>query len=59
MSTYKLQVVSNSSNHWSNNAFFFKTLLAKAKEELEAEKRELVRTLEKRSLEVEHLNGLD
>uniref|UniRef100_A0AAQ4PKG5 Nucleoprotein TPR n=1 Tax=Gasterosteus aculeatus aculeatus TaxID=481459 RepID=A0AAQ4PKG5_GASAC len=27
-----------------------------AKEELEAEKRELVRTLEKRSLEVEHLN---
>uniref|UniRef100_A0AAQ4QF74 Nucleoprotein TPR n=1 Tax=Gasterosteus aculeatus aculeatus TaxID=481459 RepID=A0AAQ4QF74_GASAC len=32
------------------------TLLAKAKEELEAEKRELVRTLEKRSLEVEHLN---
>ncbi|XP_075944416.1 translocated promoter region b, nuclear basket protein isoform X3 [Anarhichas minor] len=32
------------------------TLLAKAKEELEAEKRELVRTLERRSLEVEHLN---
>uniref|UniRef100_A0AAQ4RTB8 Nucleoprotein TPR n=1 Tax=Gasterosteus aculeatus aculeatus TaxID=481459 RepID=A0AAQ4RTB8_GASAC len=56
MSTYKLQVVSNSTNHSSNNAFFFKTLLAKAKEELEAEKRELVRTLEKRSLEVEHLN---
>uniref|UniRef100_A0AAQ4P610 Nucleoprotein TPR n=1 Tax=Gasterosteus aculeatus aculeatus TaxID=481459 RepID=A0AAQ4P610_GASAC len=56
MSTYKLQVVSNSTNHSSNNAFFFKTLLAKAKEELEAEKRELVRTLEKRSLEVEQLN---
>ncbi|CAG11616.1 unnamed protein product, partial [Tetraodon nigroviridis] len=33
-----------------------KTLLAKAKEELEAEKRELVRTLERRSSEVEHLN---
>uniref|UniRef100_A0A8C9ZXW1 Nucleoprotein TPR n=1 Tax=Sander lucioperca TaxID=283035 RepID=A0A8C9ZXW1_SANLU len=32
------------------------TLLSKAKEELEAEKRELVRTLERRSLEVEHLN---
>uniref|UniRef100_A0A8D0A0T8 Nucleoprotein TPR n=1 Tax=Sander lucioperca TaxID=283035 RepID=A0A8D0A0T8_SANLU len=29
------------------------------KEELEAEKRELVRTLERRSLEVEHLNGMD
>uniref|UniRef100_A0A8C9ZWD0 Nucleoprotein TPR n=1 Tax=Sander lucioperca TaxID=283035 RepID=A0A8C9ZWD0_SANLU len=35
------------------------TLLSKAKEELEAEKRELVRTLERRSLEVEHLNGMD
>ncbi|XP_034002846.1 translocated promoter region b, nuclear basket protein isoform X2 [Trematomus bernacchii] len=32
------------------------TLLSKAKEELEAEKRELLRTLEKRSLQVEHLN---
>uniref|UniRef100_A0A3Q0S4T6 Nucleoprotein TPR n=1 Tax=Amphilophus citrinellus TaxID=61819 RepID=A0A3Q0S4T6_AMPCI len=32
------------------------TLLSKAKEELEAEKRELVRTLERRSLEVENLN---
>uniref|UniRef100_A0A3B4UDA7 Nucleoprotein TPR n=1 Tax=Seriola dumerili TaxID=41447 RepID=A0A3B4UDA7_SERDU len=32
------------------------TLLSKAKEELEAEKRDLVRTLERRSLEVEHLN---
>ncbi|XP_029285243.1 translocated promoter region b, nuclear basket protein [Cottoperca gobio] len=32
------------------------TLLSKAKEELEAEKRELVRTLDRRSLEVEHLN---
>uniref|UniRef100_A0A3Q3LFU0 Nucleoprotein TPR n=1 Tax=Mastacembelus armatus TaxID=205130 RepID=A0A3Q3LFU0_9TELE len=31
-------------------------LLTKAKEELETEKRELVRTLERRSLEVEHLN---
>ncbi|KAJ0065485.1 hypothetical protein NL108_012443 [Boleophthalmus pectinirostris] len=31
-------------------------LLSKAREELEAEKRELVRTLERRSLEVEHLN---
>uniref|UniRef100_A0A667W9N6 Nucleoprotein TPR n=1 Tax=Myripristis murdjan TaxID=586833 RepID=A0A667W9N6_9TELE len=31
-------------------------LLSKAKEELEAEKRELVRTLERRSLEVEHSN---
>uniref|UniRef100_A0A8C3AJ24 Nucleoprotein TPR n=1 Tax=Cyclopterus lumpus TaxID=8103 RepID=A0A8C3AJ24_CYCLU len=31
-------------------------LLAKTKEELEIEKRELVRTLERRSLEVEHLN---
>uniref|UniRef100_A0A3B3ZID7 Nucleoprotein TPR n=1 Tax=Periophthalmus magnuspinnatus TaxID=409849 RepID=A0A3B3ZID7_9GOBI len=30
--------------------------LSKAREELEAEKRELVRTLERRSLEVEHLN---
>uniref|UniRef100_A0A3Q3LD13 Nucleoprotein TPR n=1 Tax=Mastacembelus armatus TaxID=205130 RepID=A0A3Q3LD13_9TELE len=34
-------------------------LLTKAKEELETEKRELVRTLERRSLEVEHLNGID
>ncbi|KAF3835338.1 hypothetical protein F7725_027896 [Dissostichus mawsoni] len=34
------------------------TLLSKAKEELEAEKRELLRTLEKRSLQVEHLNGM-
>uniref|UniRef100_A0A3B4X1R9 Nucleoprotein TPR n=1 Tax=Seriola lalandi dorsalis TaxID=1841481 RepID=A0A3B4X1R9_SERLL len=32
--------------------------LSKAKEELEAEKRDLVRTLERRSLEVEHLNDL-
>uniref|UniRef100_A0A3B3BI52 Nucleoprotein TPR n=1 Tax=Oryzias melastigma TaxID=30732 RepID=A0A3B3BI52_ORYME len=32
------------------------TLLSKAKENLETEKRELVRTLERRSLEVEHLN---
>ncbi|KAK5623407.1 hypothetical protein CRENBAI_014854 [Crenichthys baileyi] len=32
------------------------TLLSKAKEELEAEKRELLRTLERRSLEVENLN---
>ncbi|XP_039984449.1 translocated promoter region b, nuclear basket protein [Xiphias gladius] len=32
------------------------TLLSKAKEELEAEKRDLVRTLDRRSLEVEHLN---
>ncbi|XP_022066194.2 translocated promoter region b, nuclear basket protein [Acanthochromis polyacanthus] len=31
-------------------------LLSKAKEELETEKRELVRTLDRRSLEVEHLN---
>ncbi|CAL1594449.1 unnamed protein product [Knipowitschia caucasica] len=31
-------------------------VLSKAKEELEAEKRELIRTLERRSLEVEHLN---
>ncbi|TNN35649.1 Nucleoprotein TPR [Liparis tanakae] len=31
-------------------------LLAKTKEQLETEKRELVRTLERRSLEVEHLN---
>uniref|UniRef100_A0A665W6N8 Nucleoprotein TPR n=1 Tax=Echeneis naucrates TaxID=173247 RepID=A0A665W6N8_ECHNA len=35
------------------------TLLSKAKEELEAEKRDLVRTLERRSLEVEHLNGTE
>lgn len=34
-------------------------MLVKAKEELEAEKRELVRTLERRSSEVEHLNGMD
>uniref|UniRef100_A0A671WEL1 Nucleoprotein TPR n=1 Tax=Sparus aurata TaxID=8175 RepID=A0A671WEL1_SPAAU len=33
-----------------------KTLLTKTKEELETEKRELVRTLERRSLELEHLN---
>ncbi|XP_035767448.1 translocated promoter region b, nuclear basket protein [Neolamprologus brichardi] len=33
-----------------------KTVLSKAKDELEAEKRELVRTLERRSLEVENLN---
>uniref|UniRef100_A0A3P9HHM3 Nucleoprotein TPR n=1 Tax=Oryzias latipes TaxID=8090 RepID=A0A3P9HHM3_ORYLA len=33
-----------------------RTLLSKAKENLESEKRELVRTLERRSLEVEHLN---
>lgn len=33
------------------------TLLSKAKEELEAEKRDLVRILERRSLEVEHANG--
>ncbi|KAM9848441.1 translocated promoter region b, nuclear basket protein [Aulostomus maculatus] len=32
------------------------TVLSKAKEEMEAEKRDLVRTLERRSLEVEHLN---
>ncbi|XP_037553921.1 translocated promoter region b, nuclear basket protein [Nematolebias whitei] len=32
------------------------TLLSKAKEDLEAEKRELIRTLDRRSLEVEHLN---
>uniref|UniRef100_A0AAX7U9S1 Nucleoprotein TPR n=1 Tax=Astatotilapia calliptera TaxID=8154 RepID=A0AAX7U9S1_ASTCA len=32
------------------------TVLSKAKDELEAEKRELVRTLERRSLEVENLN---
>ncbi|XP_060934177.1 translocated promoter region b, nuclear basket protein [Limanda limanda] len=32
------------------------TLLSKAKEDLEAEKRDLVRTLERRSLEVEHVN---
>uniref|UniRef100_A0A1A8U2U2 Nucleoprotein TPR n=1 Tax=Nothobranchius furzeri TaxID=105023 RepID=A0A1A8U2U2_NOTFU len=32
------------------------TLLTKVKEDLEAEKLELVRTLERRSLEVEHLN---
>uniref|UniRef100_A0A4W6CZ57 Nucleoprotein TPR n=1 Tax=Lates calcarifer TaxID=8187 RepID=A0A4W6CZ57_LATCA len=32
------------------------TVLSKAKEELETEKRDLVRTLERRSLEVEHLN---
>uniref|UniRef100_A0A3Q3ANC8 Nucleoprotein TPR n=1 Tax=Kryptolebias marmoratus TaxID=37003 RepID=A0A3Q3ANC8_KRYMA len=32
------------------------TLLSKTKDELEAEKRELVRTLDRRSLEVEHLN---
>ncbi|KAM7011947.1 translocated promoter region b, nuclear basket protein [Tautogolabrus adspersus] len=32
------------------------TVLSKAKEDLEAEKRELLRTLERRSLEVEHLN---
>ena len=37
--------------------FSFQTLLSKAKEELEAEKRDLVRTLERRSLEVEHVNG--
>uniref|UniRef100_A0A3P9CSH3 Nucleoprotein TPR n=1 Tax=Maylandia zebra TaxID=106582 RepID=A0A3P9CSH3_9CICH len=34
------------------------TVLSKAKDELEAEKRELVRTLERRSLEVENLNDL-
>uniref|UniRef100_A0AAX7TU95 Nucleoprotein TPR n=1 Tax=Astatotilapia calliptera TaxID=8154 RepID=A0AAX7TU95_ASTCA len=34
------------------------TVLSKAKDELEAEKRELVRTLERRSLEVENLNGM-
>lgn len=39
--------------------FFFKNLLSKAKEELESEKRELVRTLERRSSEVEHLNGME
>lgn len=33
-------------------------MLSKAKDELEAEKRELVRTLERRSLEVENLNGM-
>ncbi|XP_056131900.1 translocated promoter region b, nuclear basket protein [Lampris incognitus] len=33
------------------------TLLSKAKEDLEAEKRELVRTLDRRSLEVENSNG--
>lgn len=38
---------------------FFQTSLAKAKEELEDEKRELVRTLERRSSEVEHLNGME
>uniref|UniRef100_A0A4W6CZ19 Nucleoprotein TPR n=1 Tax=Lates calcarifer TaxID=8187 RepID=A0A4W6CZ19_LATCA len=40
------------------NAILFKglTVLSKAKEELETEKRDLVRTLERRSLEVEHLN---
>uniref|UniRef100_A0A669CM39 Nucleoprotein TPR n=1 Tax=Oreochromis niloticus TaxID=8128 RepID=A0A669CM39_ORENI len=36
--------------------FILSTLLSKAKDELEAEKRELVRTLERRSLEVENLN---
>uniref|UniRef100_M3ZJV7 Nucleoprotein TPR n=1 Tax=Xiphophorus maculatus TaxID=8083 RepID=M3ZJV7_XIPMA len=36
--------------------FSYLTLLLKAKEELEGEKRELVRTLERRSLEVENLN---
>uniref|UniRef100_A0A4W6CZ31 Nucleoprotein TPR n=1 Tax=Lates calcarifer TaxID=8187 RepID=A0A4W6CZ31_LATCA len=34
----------------------FNAILFKAKEELETEKRDLVRTLERRSLEVEHLN---
>uniref|UniRef100_A0A8D3BGU6 Nucleoprotein TPR n=1 Tax=Scophthalmus maximus TaxID=52904 RepID=A0A8D3BGU6_SCOMX len=36
--------------------WFSLTLLSKAKEELEAEKRDLVRTLDRRSLEVEHVN---
>uniref|UniRef100_A0AAX7W8K6 Nucleoprotein TPR n=1 Tax=Astatotilapia calliptera TaxID=8154 RepID=A0AAX7W8K6_ASTCA len=36
--------------------FILSTVLSKAKDELEAEKRELVRTLERRSLEVENLN---
>uniref|UniRef100_A0AAQ5YRW1 Nucleoprotein TPR n=1 Tax=Amphiprion ocellaris TaxID=80972 RepID=A0AAQ5YRW1_AMPOC len=47
--------------HWiaffHDNDFHQKsTLLSKGKEELETEKRELVRTLDRRSLEVEHLN---
>ncbi|XP_049576023.1 translocated promoter region b, nuclear basket protein isoform X1 [Syngnathus scovelli] len=38
-------------------SFSEQTTLSKAKEELETQKLELVRTLERRSLEVEHLNG--
>lgn len=35
----------------------FQSQLSREKEELEAEKRDLVRTTERRSQEVEHLNG--
>uniref|UniRef100_A0A671WN97 Nucleoprotein TPR n=1 Tax=Sparus aurata TaxID=8175 RepID=A0A671WN97_SPAAU len=42
--------------HMSVNGAKLNTLLTKTKEELETEKRELVRTLERRSLELEHLN---
>lgn len=49
--------VHHAEQHHLMSVFFFQTLLSKAKEELEAEKRDLVRTLERRSLEVEHLNG--
>lgn len=38
--------------------FFFQNQLSREKEELEAEKRDLVRTSERRSQEVEHLNGI-
>lgn len=36
----------------------FQSHLSREKEELEAEKRDLVRTSERRSQEVEHLNGI-
>ena len=35
----------------------FEVFLAKAKEDLEAEKRDLVRSLERRGLDMENLNG--
>lgn len=38
--------------------FFFQSHLSREKEELEAEKRDLVRTSERQSQEVEHLNGI-
>lgn len=54
---YHMVVIKNVIFVFAHSTLYLQSLLQKARDELEAEKRELVRTLERRSQEVEHQSG--